>query len=1200
MTKNPLPTEKITTDQKQISAALRVASVTMGAAAIQVAVYLYYAFTLQAWQMVLLTGIVVVYSIANIISLRLIHKGRIEAGAWPIIIGIILVIVSIALLIEGGTVVFAVILFVLTLLIGSQTLSAKTIRPLFFTSLLLGLLTASLDLFKLDYRLFVPAMQTIVAGITFAMLLAIFFFVIPQATAQLKSLQLKIAIWTGSVITGVLIILVIYTTITGRQRSIITAQNEALAIAVSEARQVRADAEIPLDMARAVAQALTSLKYPDNNEPLSRSQVNAMLRQVLIENPTFLGTYTLWEPNAFDGLDANYVNAEAHDASGRFIPYWVRGDDGSVAVSALIDYETPGIGDWYLLPRQTRTEVTVAPLIYPINGVDTVMASFVVPITYSNKFYGIAGVDAPISFVQDIVDKIDLYNGKADAVLMTSGGTLIGVRNKPELVNQPATEVLPDFLDLQARVEAGESFISPSTDGEFLRIFAPVDLGETGKHWSFVLIIPVSEINAPATTAAIQQGVVGIVLIFFALLILWFLSGQIVRPVRDLTTVATAVSQGNLNIKAEIQSMDETGMLATAFNLMITQLRESFSTLEQRVAERTRGLELAAEVGRTVSQVRALDVMLKDAAEIIRTQFDLYYVQVYLANPSQTTLLLKAGTGSVGAQLLARAHQLPMNTASLNGRAAVEKHPVVIADTTASTTFRPNPLLPDTRSEMAVPLLIGEKVVGVLDLQDRGAGKLNQESLGAFEALAGQLAIAIQNANFLAETEQARAEIEAQARRQSRANWADYMDAIHKPEEAGFMFEKNNIYPISQAEQSHLEINDRALSAPIAVTGESLGNLVVELEEQSPIVRTNELVNTVARQVAQQIENLRLLNSAERYRFEAEEAARRQARENWKEYKETNTDKSMSYMYDLKEVRSFNSENDQQSEESAATLPLKVRDETIGKLVVQGLGSDDAESLALASAVAERLSAHIESLRQFEETKRGQVELDKRASQLAAVANVSSVSSRELDIDKMLHSVVHLTQRQFGLYHAHIFIYNENTAELKIAACGYKEGDEHEGTDGTAIITISQEKSIVARSARTRQAVIVNDVRHESGWLPNPLLPDTASELAVPLIIGDQILGVLDVQSDIINAFSEEDANIYTTLASQVSTALQNARSFVKAQQQAERETTLNLISQKIQSATTVEAVLQIAARELGHALGAPMTIAQLSMKDKK
>ena len=110
--------------------------------------------------------------------------------------------------------------------------------------------------------------------------------------------------------------------------------------------------------------------------------------------------------------------------------------------------------------------------------------------------------------------------------------------------------------------------------------------------------------------------------------------------------------------------------------------------------------------------------------------------------------------------------------------------------------------------------------------------------------------------------------------------------------------------------------------------------------------------------------------------------------------------------------------------------------------------------------------------------------------------------------------------------------------------------------------------------------------------------PDTASEMAVPLVIGDELLGVLDVQSDHLNAFSGEDANIQATLASQVATALQNARSFAKAQQQADREATLNVIGQKIQSATTVESVLQIAARELGRALGAPLTIAQLGIKE--
>jgi GAF domain-containing protein len=278
-------------------------------------------------------------------------------------------------------------------------------------------------------------------------------------------------------------------------------------------------------------------------------------------------------------------------------------------------------------------------------------------------------------------------------------------------------------------------------------------------------------------------------------------------------------------------------------------------------------------------------------------------------------------------------------------------------------------------------------------------------------------------------------------------------------------------------------------------------------------------------------------------------------------------------------------------------LPLKARDETVGRLSVNGLTLDDIESFELANAVAERLGAHIENLRLFEESKRGQLELDKRAQQLAAVAEVSTASAQELEVGKLLNTVVHLTQRQFGLYHTHIFTYDEAAEELRVAACGWKEGDENEGTNEAVTILLSQEQSLVARAARTRQAVIINDVKSEPGWLPNELLPDTASEMAVPLVIGEQVLGVMDVQSDRLNAFSEEDANIQMTLASQVATAMQNARSFALAQKQAERETMLNTINQKIQSATSVEAVLQIAARELGHALGAPMTIAQLSIK---
>jgi GAF domain-containing protein len=104
----------------------------------------------------------------------------------------------------------------------------------------------------------------------------------------------------------------------------------------------------------------------------------------------------------------------------------------------------------------------------------------------------------------------------------------------------------------------------------------------------------------------------------------------------------------------------------------------------------------------------------------------------------------------------------------------------------------------------------------------------------------------------------------------------------------------------------------------------------------------------------------------------------------------------------------------------------------------------------------------------------------------------------------------------------------------------------------------------------------------------------------LPLYTGTHQTGVLVMHAEEPHEFTEEETRLFTGLAPQIATVLENRRQFERAQQQAERETTLNLISQKIQSATTVEAVLQIAARELGHALGAPMTIAQLSMKDRK
>ncbi len=211
-----------------------------------------------------------------------------------------------------------------------------------------------------------------------------------------------------------------------------------------------------------------------------------------------------------------------------------------------------------------------------------------------------------------------------------------------------------------------------------------------------------------------------------------------------------------------------------------------------------------------------------------------------------------------------------------------------------------------------------------------------------------------------------------------------------------------------------------------------------------------------------------------------------------------------------------------------------------------------------------------------------------RTKDLATVARISTNIATIQDSFQMLATAVHLTQRGFNLYHAHVFTYHKDEDKLQIVACGYKEGDEHEGTHGTASIPLQQEQSLVARAGRTRMPVIVNDVRSDPGWLPNPLLPDTRAELAVPMVVGDELLGVLDVQAEHVDAFTEESADIQMTLASQIATALLNTRSYTEVQKRADREALISDIIQQIQSTTTVDAALQTAAREVGRALGAP------------
>jgi GAF domain-containing protein len=235
--------------------------------------------------------------------------------------------------------------------------------------------------------------------------------------------------------------------------------------------------------------------------------------------------------------------------------------------------------------------------------------------------------------------------------------------------------------------------------------------------------------------------------------------------------------------------------------------------------------------------------------------------------------------------------------------------------------------------------------------------------------------------------------------------------------------------------------------------------------------------------------------------------------------------------------------------------------------------------------------------RDVTEQRDQQATIAKRAVELATVSRVSTTVATILSPDEMLQTVVDLTKASFGLYHTHIYLLNDQGSQFVLAKGAGEVGRQMVAEGRT--IAIDKEQSLVASAGRTRRGIIANDVRQNPDFLPHPLLPDTRSEMAVPLIVGDTLLGVMDIQSEEVNRFSQEDVSIMTTLAAQVAVSLQNARSYARAQRQAEREALINAISERIQSTNSVEDALQVAVRELGRALGAQHTAIRLGLERK-
>jgi signal transduction histidine kinase len=266
------------------------------------------------------------------------------------------------------------------------------------------------------------------------------------------------------------------------------------------------------------------------------------------------------------------------------------------------------------------------------------------------------------------------------------------------------------------------------------------------------------EREAQGKVSRLQQFLVGVTVVF--LLVFGFVllvTGRAIQPLVDMSGVAARIAEGDMRAHIVVSSRDEIGRLAEAFNSMAAQLRGLIASLEERVAARTRRLEMVATLSERLNAILDFDQLLAELANQVKESFGYYHVHVHIIDDSRQRLVVAAGAGEAGAELKARGHSIPLNApASPIARAARTGQILTIDNVRGTEDWLPNSLLPSTCSEMAVPITLGMEgqVVGVLDVQADEIAGLDEGDANMLRSLANQVAIAIKNARLYEQAQQ--------------------------------------------------------------------------------------------------------------------------------------------------------------------------------------------------------------------------------------------------------------------------------------------------------------------------------------------------------------------------------------------------------------------------------------------------------------
>jgi GAF domain-containing protein/HAMP domain-containing protein len=326
----------------------------------------------------------------------------------------------------------------------------------------------------------------------------------------------------------------------------------------------------------------------------------------------------------------------------------------------------------------------------------------------------------------------------------------------------------------------------------------------------------------------------------------YYASRSISDPVHELIQTFDRIEKGDLSARAPISATDELGIVTMQFNRMVTRLEKLQNQLEVQVAERTKQLTATNELGRVASSSLNPDQLLVNVMNLFRKQFDYYFAAIYLLDPSEKWAELREGTGEPGILLKQNHHRLEVAANNPVGRAIREKSSSIFRFESDARRRDDNQLLPYTRSVVAIPLMAGDRVLGALEVQSTKPDDFPPDVVDTMANMAGQVAIALENARLFQEAQHNILELRAIQQQYLVTGWSGYSGASEELEYA--------VGDESDTAQRRIEV-------PISLRDQVLGQIKLEGNAEWTPEQLS-LVDAVATQAAIAVENARLVSES--------------------------------------------------------------------------------------------------------------------------------------------------------------------------------------------------------------------------------------------------------------------------------------------------------------------------------------------------